>query len=138
MGCDRDAVAGDFSCVVVRCEEDFSVGLHVYSSRRPNALGRWALTLDREDRQVEIVSYHGPYSGRILENEAWLLERLKQGAYIYIAHVDDKEAPFRFISLAGSLLAIEEALYWCAPRAPASEQNAAPGVELETQTGELP
>lgn len=138
MGCDRAARPDDFFCVVVRCEDDFSPGLHLYTSRVSGALGRWVLTLDREERQIEIAEVVPPYSGRIVAADGWLLERIRQGAYIYLRHAQDDEAPFRFISLSGSLLAIEEALYWCAPRLPPSEQNVLPGVATELETGEDP
>lgn len=138
MGCDRDSTNDDFACVVVRCEDDFSTGLHIFSSRNPDALGTWNLTLDREDRAVDIVPDTAPYSGRVATENDWLLERLQQGSYIYLRHSADENAPFRFISLAGSRAAIHEALYWCAPRVTPTEQNAETGVESTNELGEKP
>ncbi|MBF0680030.1 MAG: hypothetical protein IR164_13940 [Devosia sp.] len=138
MGCDRDSTAADFACVVVRCEDDYSTGLHLFSNRTPNALGTWKLTLDREDRTIEVIPDIAPYSGRVATETDWLLDRLKQGSYIYLRHSTDENAPFRFISLAGSFAAIHEALYWCAPRVSPTEQNAETGVETTNELGEKP
>lgn len=138
MGCDRDAVPSSFACLVVRCDDDFSAGIYLYSSRSPDALGLWDFTVDREDRSFAVVEGGAPYSGRIEKDRDWLLERLQQGSYVYLRHAQDSEDAFRFVSLAGSLAAIGEALYWCAPRVPPIEQNALPDVEPEIETGEDP
>jgi hypothetical protein len=136
MGCDRDSTADDYACLVVRCEDDFTVGIHLQASRQPDVQGVWNLTIDREDRAVAVGAPTGPYSGRVLTDTDWLLDRLKLGSYVYLAHADDENQPFRFISLAGSLAAIHEALYWCAPRTTPTEQNAETGVESNNKTGE--
>ncbi len=138
MGCDRDSTRDDFICIVVRCEDDFSPGIHLFSSRKPDALGTWALTLDREDRSVDVVADAAPYSGRVATDTEWLLDRLQQGSYIYLRHSADDTAAFRFITLAGSFAAIHEALYWCAPRVTPTEQNAETGVESNNELGEKP
>lgn len=138
MGCDRDSTEADFNCLVVRCDDDFSTRLYLHSSRLPDALGRWNFTLDREDRAFDVVEGGTPYAGRIENDGDWLLERVKQGTYVYLRHAEDADAPFRFISLAGSFAAIGEALYWCAPRVPPTEQNVLPDVDLDIETGENP
>ena len=115
LGCDRDATQDEFTCLAVRCEDDYSAGIHIFTSRAV-ADGTWEMTLDRENRSAVVQSGVGPYGGRFSADEAWLLERLQQGTFVYLRHVDDSAAPFRFIALTGSLYAINAALAWCAPR----------------------
>ncbi|NMA96654.1 MAG: hypothetical protein GX970_00850 [Phyllobacteriaceae bacterium] len=134
LGCSKDATEDDFACLAVRCEDDYSVGLHVYSSRVGGDVGIWKMTLDREDRTVEAVPDDAPYGARLLDPEGWLFDRLQQGTFAYLRHEDDGEDGFAFISLAGSYHAIREALYWCAPRQ-STEQKADPDVGSETSIG---
>lgn len=118
MGCDRDATAERFTCLAVRCEDDFSVGLYVDTSRSP-VLGLWEMTLDRENASLLAAGAAAPYGGRFVAEADWLLERLRQGTFAYLRHVDDADGDFAFISLDGSLQAIGAALFHCAPRLPA-------------------
>ena len=137
MGCDRDASGAHFTCLVVRCEDDFSTGIHIHASRFGGAAGTWTMTLDREDRSFMAEKSDGPYGARIREDAGLLLDRLRHGTFVYLRHSEDEYAPFAFISLDGSMKAIAEALYWCAPRRPPAEQNTAPGVDPgPTQQGE--
>jgi len=115
LGCDRDATPNDFTCLAVRCEDDFSTGIYVHTSRA-NVLGHWELTLDRENATFTAEASQAPYSGRILENTDWLLDRLKQGTFIYLRHSEDPGEGFAYIGLGGSLYAINDALSYCAPR----------------------
>lgn len=135
MGCARESSAESFACIAVRCEDDFSVGIHIHSSRAQGDVGRWAMTLDREDRVVEAVADESPYGARVIDDDGWLFDRLQQGTFAYLRHEDDDEAAFSFISLAGSYRAIHEALYWCAPRVPPAEQKTDPDVGSETMNG---
>lgn len=127
MGCDRDASPAAFSCLVVRCEDDFSTGVYVHTSRVEDS-GRWEMTLDRENRSPVAEATAAPYGARFGSDAGWLLERLEQGSFVYLRHSDDTNEPFRYISLSGSLYAVNHALAWCAPRAPAAEQIPAPDV----------
>ncbi|PXA98441.1 hypothetical protein DMC47_08400 [Nostoc sp. 3335mG] len=131
MGCDRDATSSAHTCLVVRCEDDFTTGLHLYSSRFGGPAGRWTMTLDREDRAFLAEPDASPYRARIIEDADWLLDRLRYGTFVYLRHEADAHAPFAFIDLSGSMTAIAEALYWCAPRVPESEQNLSPGVDRD-------
>ena len=131
LGCDRAAAPAAITCLAVRCEADFSVGVHVHSTRQKGALGPWEMTLDRENRVAVAEPADAPYGGRFIADADWLLEGLRQGSFIYLRHVDDVDAPFAFIDLGGSLRAIHQALALCAPRRPASEPISAPGVEPE-------
>lgn len=127
LGCDRDATAEDFVCLVVRCEDDFSTGIHIHTSR-PHILGQWEMTLDRENASFVARASDSPYGGQFVDRAEWLLDRIAQGTFIYLRHADDAGG-FAYIDLAGSLFAINRALAFCAPRiGPASEPNAAAGV----------
>jgi hypothetical protein len=128
LGCDRDATPQDFVCFAVRCEDDFSTGIHIHTSRR-DVLGSWEMTLDRENASFLAEPSDSPYGGQFIERADWLLERIAQGTFIYLRRAEDKQASFAYIDLAGSLYAINRALAFCAPRgAPANEPNAAAGV----------
>lgn len=127
LGCSREATSTDFTCLAVRCEDDFSVGIYVHSSR-PDDVGTWDMTLDREVRSMRAERADAPYGGRFVADADWLLDRLRQGTFVYLRHAAAEGQPFAFIDLGGSLYAINDALAWCAPRVPAGEPNAEPGV----------
>ncbi len=135
LGCARGSTEEDFTCLAVRCEDDFSIGIHIHASR-VSAGGRWAMTLDREDRVIAAMAGASPYGAKLIDDDGWLLERLRQGTFVYLRPADDEGAGFAYIDLAGSFHAIEEALYWCAPRVPAAEQNSDPGVKVMDAQGE--
>lgn len=128
MGCDRDANETVFTCLVVRCEDNFSTGIHIHSSRFGGAAGIWNMTLDREDVSFIAEKDTGPYGAVITQGADLLLERLRHGTFVYLRHSEDEYAPFAFIDLTGSMTAIAEALYWCAPRVPPTEQNSVSDV----------
>ena len=129
MGCDRDATKDSFTCLVVRCEDNFSTGIHIHSSRFGGASGVWDMTLDREDMRFLAEKSAGPYEGVIIDNAETLLDRLRHGTFVYLRHSEDEHGAFAFIDLAGSMQAIAQALYWCAPRVPAAEQNPVSDVD---------
>lgn len=133
LGCARDSTATDYACLAVRCEDDFSIGIHVYSNRARGTAGAWTMTLDREDRVFATLDLPSPYGARLDDPDGYLLDRLRHGTFIYLRHADDPHAPFRFIDLGGSFSSIAEALYWCAPRVAPAEQNADGGVVLGNQ-----
>lgn len=132
IGCSRDSTPEDYACLVVRCEDDFSIGAHVLSSRPGGAAGIWEMTLDREAMNFVATPGDAPYGARFGEGEERLIERPRFGTFAYLRHQDDAEAGFAFISLDGSMQAIAEALYFCAPRIPAGERNMSSGVEAGT------
>lgn len=124
MGCDREATEKSFACLAVRCEDDFSVGVHVHSSRDDGDVGRWEMTVDRENFEGGAMASDAPYGARFGPEDAqWLEERLRQGTFVYLRHADDADSGFRFIDLTGSLRAINTALYYCAPRVPVGEDG---------------
>ncbi|QQR38763.1 hypothetical protein [Devosia rhizoryzae] len=133
LGCARDSSDTDFACLAVRCEDDYSVGVHVYTTRLGGDTGRWTMTLDREDKVFKTSTDASPYGARLADPEGVLLDRIRHGTFIYLQHADDTHAPFRYIDLGGSFQSVAEALYWCAPRVPPSEQNTAPDVDPDNE-----
>jgi hypothetical protein len=127
LGCDREATADSYTCLAVRCEDDYTTGIHIHTSR-PQVLGTWEMTLDRENASFTAVADDAPYGGRFLERSDWLLERILQGTFIYLRHADDPVGAFAYIDLGGSLYAVNRALAFCAPRVPV-EPIARPGVQ---------
>jgi hypothetical protein len=128
LGCDRDATPDSFTCLVVRCEDDFTTGVYLHTSR-PDVLGAWDMTLDRENASFVAEPSGAPYGGRFVEDADWLLERIAQGTFIYLRHVDDRAGSFAYIDLTGSLHAVTSALAFCAARLPApNEPNGEAGV----------
>lgn len=125
LGCDRAATPEAFTCLAVRCEDDFSVGIHVHTSR-PDVLGTWDMTLDRENARLVAEKSDAPYGGRFVAQADWLLERIEQGTFIYLRHADDSFGAYAHIGLGGSLFAITSALAYCAPRLPAGTEPKAP------------
>lgn len=125
LGCDSAASSEQFTCLAVRCEDDFSTGIHIHSSRK-DVLGAWDMTVDRENARLVAVASDAPYGGRFLERADWLLERIEQGTFIYLRPVDDSDGGYAHIGLGGSLYAIRAALAYCAPRVPAQTEPNAP------------
>lgn len=128
MGCAREATPHNFTCIAVRCEDDFTTGLHIHSSRFGGDAGIWEMTLDRENRSFVAEKSGSPYGARIREDADLLLDRLRHGTFVYLRHSGDENGPFAYIDLSGSMKTIAEALYWCAPRVPPEEQNAVSDV----------
>jgi hypothetical protein len=133
LGCDREATPDRFTCLAVRCEDDFSTGVYVHSNI-PSS-GPWDMTIDRENKVLVAEPTAQAYSGRFVLEAEWLLERIRQGTFVYLRPQGSTE-PFRFISLDGSLRAINSALAWCAPRVPEGEPIPAPDVDEETRSTE--
>ena len=119
MGCSYGADATGYSCLVVRCEDDFSVGLHIHTSRADGDAGAWRLEFDDVDRTsfpVTAAADGSPYHARIAGDVAPIIQALKDNGLVYL----DPAAGLpidRAISLSGSLYVINQALFFCAPKA---------------------
>jgi len=117
LGCNREASADDYLCLAVRCEDDYSVGLHLHSSRPDGGVGRWTLTIDRElTWPLAAEAATGPYSSRVSGDVNDVIDALKDGGIAYL-DADDGSLSAQ-IRLNGSLPAINRALFFCAPRVP--------------------
>jgi hypothetical protein len=136
LGCASGSSAQDYACVAVRCEDDFSVGMHLYTSRPEGDAGAWAVDIDKDHGQFVAVADDAPYGARIEGDLDWLRDGLEQGAVAYLQPLFGEPLQRGVIPLGGSLTAITQALAYCAPRVPKapSEPNGAAGVELPTNT----
>lgn len=134
MGCARGSNLEGFTCLAVRCEPDFTTGIHVYSSRPQGDRGSWEMTLDRETRTLSTTPDETPYGARLDDVDGWLLDGLRHGTFVYLRHSDDMEGAFAFIDLSGSFRSIAEALQWCAPRVPRSDKA---GAEPASNNGDI-
>ena len=118
LGCSYGATAQSFSCLAVRCEDDFTIGLHIHTSRADGDVGEWRLQFDDVDGTVFPVTAAAdgaPYHARIAGDVAPIIQALKDNGLVYL----DPAAGLpidRAISLSGSLHAINQALYFCAPK----------------------
>lgn len=115
-GCANGSTPQDYGCLIVRCDDDFSVAVYLDSSRAEGDVGIWHITIDKLEFPFEVVAADTPYGGRVSGDMDWLLDGLKQGATAYIRPDVGDGLPHSFIPLNGSLMAINEALYFCAPR----------------------
>lgn len=117
LGCNRDARPDRFTCLAVRCEDDFGIGLYIHSSRAEGDAGQWIVTVDRENATLSAEATDAPYGARIVGADDWLLDRLRHGGFVILARADaPADAPHAFIDLTGSFTAIAQALAYCAPR----------------------
>lgn len=128
LGCALNSTPEAFACVAVRCEDDFTLGVHIHTSRPQGDAGDWAITVDKETR-VFTARAGAPYGAVLTGDFSWVLHNLSHGAVAYLEPADGSDMPANHIALDGSLYAINTALAYCAPRIPASgEPNAAGGV----------
>lgn len=128
LGCALNSTPQTFACVAVRCEDDFTIGVHIHTSRPQGDAGKWAITVDKETRMFT-AEVSAPYGARLKGDFSWVLYNLTHGAVAYLEPGDGSAMPANHIALDGSLYAISAALAYCAPRIPApGEPNAAGGV----------
>lgn len=119
MGCALESSASAFACLVVRCEDDFSVGLYIHTSLGPADIGPWRITVDKEERPFVGEAAAAGYGARLTGDTDWLLDGLMQGAAAFLDAGERASLPRNFIPLDGSLYTINRALAYCAPRTPA-------------------
>lgn len=125
LGCSYGASQQDYTCLAVRCEDDFATGIHIHTSRAGGDAGKWVLEFDRESQRVPVLAVAGgsPYHARIEGDVAPILDLIRNSGLVYL----DPEAGLpvdRAISLSGSLDAINRALYFCAPKAASGDEVA--------------
>lgn len=125
LGCALGSTPENFACIAVRCEDDFSIGIHIHTSRMQGDAGRWAITVDKETRSFDAVAAQ-PYGARLTGDFSWVLHNLLNGAVAYLEPEDGSDMPANHFALDGSLYAINSALAFCAPRV--VEPNADGGV----------
>jgi hypothetical protein len=126
LGCALDSTPQNYACIAVRCEDDFTIGVHIHTSRPTGDAGRWAITVDKETRSFDAEAAQ-PYGARLVGDFSWVLDNLANGAIAYLEPEDGLGVPVNHIALDGSLYAINAALAFCAPRVPV-EPNTDAGV----------
>lgn len=127
LGCALDSTPDVFTCIAVRCEDDFGTGVYLHTSRPEGNAGRWAITVDKETRSFDAEPAE-PYGGRLVGDFSWVLDNLRNGAVAYLEPETGSGIPANHIALDGSLYAINKALAYCAPRVAPGEPNAEAGV----------
>jgi len=130
LGCALGSTPEVFACVAVRCEDDFSTGVFVHTSRPQGDVGDWNITIDKETRTFAAVA-GSPYGGQLSGDVAWVLDNLRHGAVAYLQPADGSSVPANHIPLDGSLYAINHALAWCAPRVRQIEPITPPDVVID-------
>lgn len=118
LGCAYGSDAAMFTCLAVRCEDDFSVGLHIHTSRLGGDAGAWRLDIDETSFALRAEPEGSPYHARVAGDVGPLLDGLRNGAVAYLEPQAGAPVHRNGISLAGSLYAINQALYFCTPRTP--------------------
>jgi len=148
LGCSAGATPQRFTCLAVRCEDDFSVGLHIHTSRADGDAGRWTLEFDKEGERfpVTAVKDTSPYHARIEGDVPPILALIRNSGLVYLD--PDSGLPLdRAISLTGSLAAINQALYFCAPKSPVEPAAPAsppalgdevPAIDRQDSPGDVP
>lgn len=125
MGCSRDSTPAAHSCVVVRCEDDDSVGLYIETSREGGDAGQWVLTVGDASTVLSAEpAVSSPYGARVVETNTsitTLVRMLQLGTVGYLEPLGAPPVINASIPMNGSLSAINQALYFCAPKAPAEE-----------------
>jgi hypothetical protein len=117
MGCSYGSTPDEHACVVVRCEDDFTVALYLDTTRAGGDAGRWSMQIDRQVHEVTAVDVAGsPYGAKVEGDVAAIINDIKNGDSFFIDPRDGAEPPNRGIGLSGSLYTINQALYFCAPR----------------------
>lgn len=117
LGCAFKSTPESFTCIAVRCEDDFSVGVHLHTSRPGGDAGRWRLDVDRETGyEIDAKPDGTPYHAKLAGDVAAVIEALKNGGVAYLDPKGGGALPTNGIPLTGSLYAINQALYFCAPK----------------------
>ena len=131
MGCARGSTPQKHACLVVRCEDDFSVAVYIKTTTPDGDVRDWVAQIDDAAPvlNTEAVVPGVPYGAKVVDKDdilptATLVEMLKQSALIFLQRLDGGEPPMtEGIPGEGSYGAIQQALYYCAPRTEASSSG---------------
>lgn len=116
MGCASGSDETRYACLVVRCDDGFSVAVYIETSRPMGDAGRWTVQIDDVGTEYTALALaDSPYGARIVE-PGDLVERLKNGGVVILDPLDGPPPSVNGISLSGSLYVINQALYFCAPK----------------------
>lgn len=123
LGCSEGSTPESHTCLAVRCEDDYSVGLHIETTRAGGDAGRWRLQIDEADAwEVDAEAVEGsPYGAKVSGDVVPFLDAAKNGARAFVEPIDGADTSSRALPLEGSLYAINQALFFCAPTEPLPE-----------------
>ena len=125
LGCSAGSTPESHTCIAVRCEDDFSVGLHVETTREGSDAGLWRVQIDDQVKEVTAVAVpNSAYGAKIEGDVAPIIAAIKDGGEGFVEPVDGAETSSRALRLEGSLYAINQALFFCAPAAEEPEATA--------------
>lgn len=125
LGCSAGSTAESHTCLAVRCEDDFSTGLYIETTRGGGDAGGWTIHIDEDAHDVTAVASPGaPYGAKVAGDVAPILAAIKDGTEVFLDPATG-EIGNRRIALSGSLYAINQALFFCAPMQPARPGEAA-------------
>lgn len=129
LGCAYGSTPQIHTCIAVRCEDDYTVALHLDTTRLGGDAGRWQLEIDNEDFTVTAVEVVGsPYGAKVSGDVSAIIGAIKNGVSLFLDPLDGSPVASSGIGLSGSLYAINQALYFCAPRiVPDSEGQGSTG-----------
>jgi hypothetical protein len=130
MGCAYGSMPASHACIVVRCDDDFSIALYFDTTRMGGDAGRWTIEIDEATYPVAAAAVDGsPYRARVSEGDVpAIIDAIKNGDSLFLMPPDGAPIPNNGIGLSGSLYAINQALYFCAPRV---DPNASPDQTTE-------
>jgi hypothetical protein len=122
LGCSPGSTPESHACVAIRCEDDYSVGLHIETTREGSDAGRWRLQVDADVWEVTAVEVAGSaYGAKVEGDTAPFIDAVKNGGEAFVEPIDGAETSSRALPLSGSLYAINQALFFCAPTRPVEE-----------------
>jgi hypothetical protein len=120
LGCAYESTPEIHTCIAVRCEDDFSIGVYIDTGRLGGDGGRWRLQVDDQAYEVVAVSVEtAAYSAKIEGDVSAVVEAIKNGGSLFLDPLEGSPLARNGIGLSGSLHAINQALYYCAPNLPA-------------------
>jgi hypothetical protein len=125
LGCSYASTPARHACIAVRCADDFTVTLHVDTTRLGGDAGRWSLSVDEGSTfgVIAIADDSSPYGTRVDGDVTPIIDAIRNGNSFFLDPLDGEAVPDRGIGLSGSLNAINRALYFCAPRVPPEEKE---------------
>jgi hypothetical protein len=136
LGCAKGATPESYACLAVRCEDDFTTGVHIHTSRPEGDAGAWTLEFDGGAAAITATAAPdaSPYHARFTGDVEPILFGLKNAGLLFLTPPNGEPLE-QGISLTGSLTAINQALYFCAPKTSGDE---VPAVDGQNRPGDVP
>ena len=115
LGCSAGSAPDSHTCIAVRCEDDYSIGFYIETTREGDDTGRWSLVVDKDVLPFTAVATGAPYGAKMEVDPAVVMDWITHGGEAYLDPLDGADPSSRSIPLSGSMLAINQALFFCAP-----------------------